>query len=67
MLDAVTQACYAAGALVKDLVATFGVGQTTVQEYVRAHGLPRRSATVDQRQREITNLYWTEGSVSDRK
>ncbi|MGO9456071.1 MAG: hypothetical protein ACLP62_03335 [Acidimicrobiales bacterium] len=57
-------ACYSAGVLLDDLASTFQVNQTTIQKYVRAHGLPRRSAMVEQRQLdEVVQLYGAGRSV----
>ncbi len=57
-------ACYAAGVLLEDLASTFQINQTTIQKYVRAHGLARRSATVEQKQLDETiRLYRAGRSV----
>ncbi|MGH9089890.1 MAG: helix-turn-helix domain-containing protein [Acidimicrobiales bacterium] len=53
---------YASGVRVDDLVAQFHVDQTTVQKYVRLHGLPRRQERLGTRQLDTATALYRSGT-----
>lgn len=52
---------YASDVRIDDLVAQFHVDQSTVQKYVRLHGLPRRQERLGTRQLETAKVLYRSG------